>query len=670
MPKKSPPKISQSQALQPQSPKNAVDFSFLRNRLSLWTVMLLAFLLGANTLGFDYAVDDRFVIQENAYTQKGIKGIGKILTTDSFAGFYAYYNNPVDVLPGGRYRPLSLITYAIEHSLWGNSPSASHLINVLLYSLLCGFLLITLRQLLAKRPNGKAIALAAALLFTLHPTHTEAVANIKGRDEILSLLFLVASLYGLAQAEKRKEFSIKIARLWQWISCACFFLALLAKENGLTFLAIFPLTYYYFFEKNFKQSFKKSIPFGVIIIGYILIRAMVGLSFEESNSIMDNAYLWASMLERYATMTYMLLRYLVLTLFPYPLTWDYSYAAFPYITPGAWQFWAALLLHLGLLLYALLSLPRKTIAGFGLWFYLFSIFIVSGYLINIGGAMVADRFLFQPTLGACLAIGAGIVSVIQQLNFSTWLAKAALAVTLCSALLQGYYFYLRNKDWKDSDTLFRADGDKYPESARASEAAGQAWINYALSLKDSLEKKKYLQLAIPYLERAIKNHPQTVNGHLWLGRAYFIQNDLNTTEKYWKKAEAISPNEILVRQCMQLLSDTYKNQGLSALQKNELSQSLLLFEKALSLEPRNASVHFQLGILHGIRLKNLEKSIFHLQKAVDLEPQNPDYWYNLGGAFITANRKEEARLAWQKALSLNPNHAGARQGLAATAPIK
>jgi tetratricopeptide (TPR) repeat protein len=669
MPKESLPKISTSQPLQPQPKKNAVKFSFFLNRLSLWTVMLIAFLLGANTLGFDYAVDDRFVIQENAYTQKGIKGIGKILTTDSFAGFYAYYGNPVDLLPGGRYRPLSIITYALEYSLWGNSPTASHLINVLLYCMLCGLLLLTLQRLLAERKNGKVIALVATLLFALHPTHTEAVANIKGRDEILSLLFLLCSLYGLAQTEKRNDSSTKIrARFWQLASCISFFLALLAKENGLTFLAIFPFVYYYFFQKNFKESLKKSIPFGGIIIGYIIIRAIVGLSFQESNSIMDNAYLWASPLERYATMTYMLLRYLVLTLFPYPLTWDYSYAAFHYITPGAWQFWAALLLHLGLLLYALLSIPQKTITGFGVWFYLFSIFIVSGYLVNIGGAMVADRFLFQPTLGASLAIGVCIVSAAQRLNIGAGMQKGVIGAALCLGLLQGVYFWQRNKDWKDSDTLFRADGDKYPESARASEAAGQAWINYALNLKDSLEQKKYLQFAIPYLEKAIKNHPQTVNGRLWLGRAYFIQHDLATTEKYWKKAETISPNEILVRQCMQLLSDTYKSQGLNAMQKGDLPQSLLLFEKALNVEPRNAGVHFQLGLLYGMRLKNLEKSIFHLQKATALEPANPDYWYNLGGALITANQKEEARLAWQKTLSLNPNHPGARQGLAAIGP--
>ncbi|MCS6903868.1 MAG: tetratricopeptide repeat protein [Bacteroidia bacterium] len=637
--------------------------SYYISRWGTWFIMLIALIINSNTFSFDYAVDDRFVIQENAYIQKGIKGIYKILTTDSFAGFYAYYNNPVDILPGGRYRPLSLITFAIEHVLWGQSPALSHLINTLLYTILCGMLFVTLKKTLSPYPNSKLVAFLATLLFTLHPTHTEAVANIKGRDEILSLLFLVLSIYTLEKTKNTPNPISFPTISFVLISCFNFFLALLSKENGLMFLAIYPITFYYFFNYSFKKSLKISLPFYGVILLYIIIRLKIGLSFEESQSIMDNAYLWASALERYATMTYMLLRYLILSLFPYPLSWDYSYAAFSYINLGNWKFWASVTLHLALLAYAILSLRKRTIIGYGIWFYLFSIFIVSGYIVNIGGAMIADRFLFQPTLGATLAISATLLAIVPQL--STFNKTGIVATLVIASLLQSYSFWQRNWDWKNSDTLFLADADKYPESARVSEAAGQAWINYALSLKDSLEQKKYLQKAIPYLERAIQKHPQTVNGHLWLGRAYFIQNDLATTEKYWKKAESLSPNELLVRQCMLLLSDTYENQGLKALQQNQIEKSLTFFQKALAVEPQNASVHFQLGILYGLRLRELEKSIYHLQQATTLEPHNADYWYNLGGALITANKKEEARMAWEKTLSINPNHASAKQGLAA-----
>ncbi|HTB30454.1 MAG TPA: hypothetical protein VK808_00410, partial [Bacteroidia bacterium] len=74
----------------------------------------------ANTFTNGYALDDEAVIQRNDYVQKGFAGIGKIFSTDAYDCYYRQ-NSSNQHLSGGRYRPLSIALFAIEHQLWGES---------------------------------------------------------------------------------------------------------------------------------------------------------------------------------------------------------------------------------------------------------------------------------------------------------------------------------------------------------------------------------------------------------------------------------------------------------------------------------------------------------------------------------------------------------------------
>ena len=85
-----------------------------------------------------------------------------------------------------------------------------------------------------------SLAFAAALLFVAHPLHTEAVANIKGRDEIMALLGSLAALY----FSLRSYHSGKLG--WEALAALSFLIGIFSKENAITFLAIVPLTYWFF----------------------------------------------------------------------------------------------------------------------------------------------------------------------------------------------------------------------------------------------------------------------------------------------------------------------------------------------------------------------------------------------------------------------------------------
>jgi hypothetical protein len=190
----------------------------------------LCCLLYGNTLLNGYALDDRAVITDNSLTKQGFGGIGELITHDHFYGF----NKAVT----GLYRPIPLITHAVEYEFAGPKPAVSHLVNLALYILACLALYHALKEMLAGL--NPLLPLIAVALFAVHPVHTEVVANIKGRDELLNLVFLSLSL----------TFSFRFIRSGSPVPFALslffFLLALLSKESAMTFVVVIPLALWFF----------------------------------------------------------------------------------------------------------------------------------------------------------------------------------------------------------------------------------------------------------------------------------------------------------------------------------------------------------------------------------------------------------------------------------------
>jgi len=159
----------------------------------------LGFVLYISTIGYNYAYDDFTAIKQNWLVQKGFSGIGTLLHTSYRYGFWSASDE--------LYRPLSLVTFAIEWQFFPNSPGVSHFMNVLLYAL-TGFFLF--RLLVKLFPNNFNIPFIATILFMAHPVHTEVVANIKSRDEILCFLLGIISLSLLLDYVKIKKPSLLI----------------------------------------------------------------------------------------------------------------------------------------------------------------------------------------------------------------------------------------------------------------------------------------------------------------------------------------------------------------------------------------------------------------------------------------------------------------------------
>ena len=175
-------------------------------KLQKWTLVIIVVLLNFNTLRNQYALDDAIVITKNQHVEKGLSGIPDILKNDTFQGFFG---SQQDLVAGGRYRPLSLITFAIEYQFFGLNPVVGHFINIVIYAIIVVLLLLVLRELIPNANNQwLKIAWLTAFLFAIHPIHTEAVANIKGRDELMTLLFALLawlSVFKWIKTDKTKH---------------------------------------------------------------------------------------------------------------------------------------------------------------------------------------------------------------------------------------------------------------------------------------------------------------------------------------------------------------------------------------------------------------------------------------------------------------------------------
>ena len=144
----------------------------------------LAIAIYANSINNSYTLDDFSVIKENNIVKNGAKSIPLI-----FNSSYRYgYLNVND----GLYRPFTLMMYAIEWQIFPDKPAIYHLVNILLYAL-TGVVMFRLLCKALKQYNI-ILPLVATLLFIAHPIHTEVVANIKSRDEIMCFLFVLLSI--------------------------------------------------------------------------------------------------------------------------------------------------------------------------------------------------------------------------------------------------------------------------------------------------------------------------------------------------------------------------------------------------------------------------------------------------------------------------------------------
>ena len=513
-------KDNDSASGQIQKANRSLSKNFFReNWRQLSVISLLAFVLYIQSVNFDYVLDDSILIVSNKFTQQGINGIDDIFKYESFKGAFGDQNEMVE---GGRYRPLSIATFALEQSLTGGNKAISHFINVLLY-VLTGILLFRVLLFMFPKKNQLqdkwffSIPFVATMLFIAHPLHVEVVANIKGRDELIALLGEAGTLYYSFKYLEKNKFKYLV------YSFLCFFLGILSKESVITFLAIIPLTVHFFTNAKTSDKVKLFLPALAGAMLYLIIRvSVIGhlSSGAEVTNLMNNPFYGMSYGEKTATIFHTLLLYLKLHIFPHPLTHDYYPYHIPIMNWSDWTPILSLVLHLAMFLIIVKGWKRKTTLAYSIAFYLVTLSIVSNLFISIGSFM-NERFVYHASLGFCIAAAWLLV---EKMNYTSFLKKISLAIFLLVVLAFSAKTLIKIPDWKSIASLDRAGIRDSPNSARSNYFYGiYIWNNVYMQLPanaDPARRKAVLDSILPHYEKALRILPSYNSANaMWAGLA-------------------------------------------------------------------------------------------------------------------------------------------------------
>lgn len=630
--------------------------SWLSVRNQIIICVLLAVGLYANTIGHGYALDDGLVIHENPNTQRGLAGIPEILSSDSYEHYYAQFGATGE-LPGGRYRPLSVVTFAIEWELFAENPTISHLINVLLYGLTAWLLVLLLnRHLFPKRP---LLAFAAVVVFVIHPIHTEVVANIKSRDELLALIFLILTLNAVFRYARSNQVSHV---LW---ACGFYFLALLSKENGITFLAVAPLALFCFTKLKPKRIAQISWPLVVVAATFIAIRASI-VQAGSTDSVMNDPFLLAGPGEKLPTIFAVLLHYIRLLFWPHPLSFDYGYNHFEYVGFTDPATAVSLLLHLGLLAGGIWGVLRKKAWAFGVMFYFITISIVSNLVVPIGATM-GERLAYLPSLGFAIAFAAALLWVLRRLTSAHKVSTPTAVVLAAIVLAAGYKTVTRNADWKNNNTLFIGDVSKVPRSIKANISAATEYVNAYDQLTGQPVDDTHLQNAIVHLNAAIDLHKGIPRGnhfpdmYLNLGGVYHRLGQFEEAAQQYLIVNENNgwfvTNQASVIQTFTLASD-------KAVEQTRLSDAEMYLKRALLHDPNNLDATYKLGGVY-FGMEDYQRARQLYESCTVIAPNNGEVWMNLGGFYYTIGDYAQAVDAFGRSVQLQPENVQAQQGLAA-----
>ena len=583
---------------------------------------VIGFLLYANTFQHEWALDDFSVIKENWVTQQGFGGIGTHLTHSYRHGYGTGF--------GTLYRPLSPVMFAMEWGMFPDNPSFMHFVNVLFYALTGFVMFFTLARVL--KNYNIFLPFAATVLFMAHPLHTESVANIKGRDDIMGLFFVLLPIYWLWEYLRKADVK------WFALSLISFFLGVLSKESSVTFVAVIPLMMYLFTKTDIAKIGKLTSGYLILSLLFIFIRAQVlgGGTFDIDPSPLDNVLESANgFMEQKATAFSILGTYSKLLFLPHPLVCDAGYNQMPITTFADWRAILSLVVHGGLGIFALLNLSKRKILSFSILFYILTFSITSNIVFNIGTAY-AERLLYVPVLGFALAVSYGLLKLLKleegrdsKFSLSSFFNKNKIAIALLAIVTVAFSFKTidRNGAWKDSFTLYDTDATTSPECAKLQYHYGLELSKRGQELQGE-EQGAMMNKARETFEKAVAIYPKYHDAYSQLGLWHYRLSATNSAQRvelrekaieYYNKGIEYKPNNARAYNNLGIIyfekGNEAQAQGNAAVAKANLDKAKEVYEKAVKYNPRYVDALRNLGVVYALR-KQFPQAINYFEKGL------------------------------------------------------
>lgn len=575
------------------------------NTYSLIFISLICLILYGNTIGHGYNMDDVFVVKDNPMVQKGIKAIPEIFSSRYFENNQSKFG----------YRPFTKAVYAVEVSIFGTNVHVSHFINVLLYALLVYLVFIWLKRIFIHQ-TGILFIWAVMLLWLFHPIHTEVVASLKNREEILYLLFAVwSSILFMDFIEKGKSLFLVFAMI-------LFIFSYLSKQSAISFALVLPIVFYF---KYLAHLNRKELLAASIFKNRLFLRIMISLAtlwmasyvmyklpnwlfppdeielYSFENPLRYN-HVWAA---HFSVAALTMIYYLRLLLFPHPLLFYYGLYTLPEVSMSDAIVWISILVHATIFVFCVLKWKKNKYLLFGFLFYLAAIFPFSNYMIEING-IVADRFLHGPSLGFAIfaiSIMYYYFKIPQNENKIKLINKNAKYLFFVILFIYTVKTISRNSDWKNEITLFSHDIEFLDNSVKANDILAQT-----------------------IMDRIMHNNPLQ---HSFLE----LKPSLDSVLRYYNRTLELFPENA---KALNNIANLYINFY------NQPEQALKYLVKAYQYKPDNFELTFNLGMSYEM-LKNDSLAIHYYVKALNMDKQYPKLWQSVINHYFKTNQIDSAK---------------------------
>ncbi|MDD5166474.1 MAG: tetratricopeptide repeat protein [Candidatus Omnitrophica bacterium] len=523
----------------------------VRKSILIFFIIAVNLAVYFNTLFAHFVWDDNILIVLNPYMQS-FQHLPKFFTQD-------IWKVGIQTLTSGYYRPLQAASFILDYTLWQNNAFGYHLTN-LIFQTLASILIFIFTGMLTKE---KLIPFFAALIFSVHPVHTESVSFISGRVDLLTLTFILLSLILFLSYARGKKF------IYYLLSLACFFISLLIKEMAviLPLLVIF-LDYLFISQRKLKELIKNFPKFYLgffIVLGlYLILRFyFIGWDFLlENKRYVSNFIGGTHPYWRVFTVIKIIVFYIRLLFFPYGLKADYFFPAANSLFEPAVLLGIIVLSFLVFI--AFKNIRKNPLITFSIFWFFITVLPVSNIIPQ--GNVFAERYMYIPSVGFSMAIGIcffGLSKARIDTHYLNW-QKSVYLVFLLLVIALGRVTFERNKVWQNEFTLWYETAKASPESPRAHLNLASAY--YAINFLDNAKKE---------IKAALEIYPVYYEAIEMLGHIYLKENRLNDAIKMFKAAIRIYPDR----------ATAYNGLGVAYARNNQYKEAIQVTLIALKNNP-------------------------------------------------------------------------------------
>ncbi len=607
-------------------------------------VLLPVLIIGAGVAAYFNSFDGSFVLDDGRYIENNLR-IRQLWP-------------PLDVLSGRR--PVLDLSLAINYAIGELHVGSYHAFNLLIHILAALTLYGIVRRTLLLKPyrdrfvlSSRSLALSAALLWTVHPLNTQSVTYLIQRSESLMGLFYLLTLYCVIRAADE-------SRQVRWYVAAVVCCALGMGSKGVMVTAPVMVLLYdrVFISKSSVEIFRRrwGLYLGLAATSSVLwVGGVMQGVLSSSKKVATVGFSFKDITPPEYAMTQfgVLVKYLELSLWPYPLCLDYAWP----VARSAETVVVPAIIIAALFIAVVWALIRNRWWGFvGAWFFL--ILAPTSSIIPIRDPLFEHR-MYLPLAAVMVLTVIGAHRFFQSLA-GRWLLTDAMRTVIAFALVGaaavslGLVTARRNEDYENAVMMWQDVVAKRPRNVRAR-------YNLGTGLLDANE----LDRAIETLRQALLIDPLSLEAHYNLGKALCRKGEALSrqgrgTETTGRYIEEGTKHYLEALRINPELAKAHSDLGNVLARAGRFEEAIAHYREAIRVQPDYVQAHYNLGSVL-LNLSETDEAIEVLRHAVRLSPETARIHFALGNAYAKQRNIEEAVKEYNETLQIQPGHDGARR---------